>query len=171
GERSGELVRLAGDGVEAVGPWLSRFRSARILAVVLPTIVAVIVLVLDPWSVLILVVTGPVLVLLLVLIGRRGRDATARRAGELAWTSAHFLDVLRGLPTLKMFGRADEHATVIEAVGRRNAETTMDVLRTAFQTTLVLEWGATAAIALVAIEMSVRLMGGEVAFGSALALF
>jgi ATP-binding cassette, subfamily C, bacterial CydD len=170
GERSGDLVRLAGDGVESVGPWLSRFRSARILAVVVPTIVVLAVLALDPWSVLILVVTGPVLVLLLSLIGRRVRDATARREDELAWTSAHFLDVLRGLPTLKMFGRADEHATVIEAVGRRNAETTMDVLRTAFQTTLVLEWGATAATALVAIEVSVRLMGGEVAFAPALAV-
>jgi thiol reductant ABC exporter CydD subunit len=170
GERSGDLVRLAGDGVESVGPWLSRFRSARILAVVLPPIVAVAVLVLDPWSVLILVITGPVLVLLLSLIGRRVRDATARREGELAWTSAHFLDVLRGLPTLKMFGRAEEHAAVIEAVGRRNAESTMDVLRTAFQTTLVLEWGATAATALVAIEVSVRLMGGEVAFAPALAV-
>jgi len=169
-ERSGDLVRLAGDGVESVGSWLARFRPARILAVVVPTIVAVLVLVLDPWSVLVLIVTGPVLVLLLALIGRRVRDATARRERELAWTSAHFLDVLRGLPTLKMFGRAEEHATVIEAVGRRNAETTMDVLRTAFQTTLVLEWGATAATALVAIEVSVRLMGGEVAFGPALAV-
>ncbi len=169
-ERSGDLVRLAGDGVESVGPWLSRFRSARVLAVVLPTIVAVAVLVLDPWSVLILIVTGPALILLLSLIGRRVRDATARREHELAWTSAHFLDVLRGLPTLKMFGRAEEHATVIEAVGRRNAETTMDVLRTAFQTTLVLEWGATAATALVAIEVSVRLMGGEIAFAPALAV-
>jgi ATP-binding cassette, subfamily C, bacterial CydD len=170
GERSGDLVRLAGDGVESVGPWLSRFRSARILAVVLPVIVAVAVLVLDPWSVLILVITGPILVLLLSLIGRRVRDATARREDELAWTSAHFLDVLRGLPTLKMFGREEEHATVIEAVGRRNAETTMDVLRTAFQTTLVLEWGATAATALVAIEVSVRLMAGEVTFAPALAV-
>jgi ATP-binding cassette subfamily C protein CydD len=170
GERSGDLVRLAGDGVESLGPWLARFRPARISAVVVPVIVAVIVLVLDPWSVLILVVTGPALVLLLALIGGRVRDATARREQELAWTSAHFLDVLRGLPTLKMFGRAEEHATVIEAVGRRNAETTMDVLRTAFQTTLVLEWGATAAIALVAIEISVRLMGGEVAFAPALAV-
>ena len=170
GERAGELVRLVGDGVESVGPWLARFRPARITAAVIPPVVAAIVLALDPWSVLILVVAGPVLVVLLALIGRRVRDATARREGELAWTSAHFLDVLRGLPTLRIFGRADEHATVIEAVGRRNADTTMDVLRTAFQTTLVLEWGATAATALVAIEVSVRLMGGEIAFAHALAV-
>jgi ATP-binding cassette, subfamily C, bacterial CydD len=170
GERAGELVRLAGDGVESVGPWLARFRPARVMAAALPPVVAAIVLVLDPWSVLVLVVAGPVLMVLLTLIGRRVRDATARRERELAWTSAHFLDVLRGLPTLRMFGRANEHASVIEAVGRRNADTTMDILRTAFQTTLVLEWGATAATALVAIEVSVRLMSGEVAFAHALAV-
>jgi thiol reductant ABC exporter CydD subunit len=169
-ERAGDLVRSAGDGVESVDPWLARYRPARISAIVVPPIVAATVLALDPWSVVILVVTGPVLLVLVALIGRRVRDATARRECELAWTSGHFLDVLRGLPTLKMFGRAAEHATVIEAVGRRNAETTMDVLRTAFQTTLVLEWGSTAATALVAIEVSVRLMGGEVGFAPALAV-
>jgi len=169
-ERAGELVRLGGEGVENVGPFITRFRPARVSAVVLPPIVAVLVLVLDPWSVLVLVVAGPLLVLLLSLIGRRVRTATERRERELSWTSAYFLDVLRGLPTLKMFGRSSEQAGTIEAVGRRNADTTMDVLRTAFQTTLVLEWGATAATALVAIEMSVRLLGGDVAFARALAV-
>jgi ATP-binding cassette, subfamily C, bacterial CydD len=170
GERAGELVRLAGEGVESVGPLVTRFRPARLAASIVPPIVAVTVFVLDPWSVLILLVTGPLLVLLLALIGRRVRDATARREEELSWMSAHFLDVLRGLPTLKLFGRATEQAETIEAVGRRNAATTMDVLRTAFQTTLVLEWGATAATALVAVEVSVRLMDGAVPFARALAV-
>ena len=84
--------------------------------------------------------------------------------------NAHFLDVLRGLPTLKMFGRSAEQAETIRAVSRRQGSSTMDVLRTAFQTTLVLEWGATAATALVAIETSVRLMAGGLAFDRALAV-
>ena len=84
--------------------------------------------------------------------------------------NAHFLDVLRGLPTLKMFGRSAEQAETIRAVSSRQGSTTMDVLRTAFQTTLVLEWGATAATALVAIETSVRLMAGGIGFERALAV-
>ena len=84
--------------------------------------------------------------------------------------NAHFLDVLRGLPTLKMFGRSAEQAETIRAVSRRQGSSTMDVLRTAFQTTLVLEWGATAATALVAIETSVRLMAGGLTFERALAV-
>jgi thiol reductant ABC exporter CydD subunit len=169
-ERAGELVRLTGEGVESVGPYITRFRPARVLAFVIPPIVGLLVLILDPWSVLVLLVAGPLLVLLLSLIGRRVQTATVRRERELAWTSAYFLDVLRGLPTLKMFGRAAEQAETIRAVGRRNADTTMGVLRTAFQTTLVLEWGSVAATAFVAIEVSVRLMGGEVSFARALAV-
>jgi ATP-binding cassette subfamily C protein CydD len=113
---------------------------------------------------------GPVLVLLLGLIGRRVCDLAERREHELAWMNAHFLDVMRGLPTLKMFGRSAEQAATIRAVSRRQGSSTMDVLRTAFQTTLVLEWGATAATALVAIETSVRLMAGGLTFERALAV-
>ena len=131
---------------------------------------ASVVAVLDPWSVLILLIAGPMLVLLLGLIGRRVRDLAERREHELAWMNAHFLDVLRGLPTLKMFGRSAEQAETIRAVSRRQGSSTMDVLRTAFQTTLVLEWGATAATALVAIETSVRLMAGGLTFERALAV-
>jgi ATP-binding cassette, subfamily C, bacterial CydD len=170
GERTGELVHVLGDGVEALDGYAARFRPARTLAAVVPVVVALVVLAIDPWTVTILLVTGPALVLLLGLIGRRVRDQARRRERELGWMSAHFLDVLRGLTTLKLFGRSAEQADTIEAVGRSYGSATMDVLRTAFQTTLVLEWGATAATALVAIETSVRLMSGELAFGRALAV-
>ena len=170
GERTGELVHTLGESVEALDGYVARFRPARVLAAVVPVVVGLVVLAIDPWTVTILLVTGPVLVLLLGLIGRRIRDLTNRRERELAWMSAHFLDVLRGLTTLKLFGRSAEQADTIEAVAKRFGSATMDVLRTAFQTTLVLEWGATAATALVAIEASVRLMAGELAFGRALAV-
>src|SRR5262245_6232880 len=170
GERTGELVHTLGEGVEALDGYIARFRPARALAALVPLVVALVVLAIDPWTVTILLVTGPVLLLLLSLIGRRVRDQTRRRERELGWMSAHFLDVLRGLTTLKLFGRSAEQADTIAVIGRRYGSATMDVLRTAFQTTLVLEWGATAATALVAIEASVRLMSGELAFGRALAL-
>ena len=170
GERTGELVHTVGEGVEALDGYVTRFRPARTLAAIVPVAVGLVVLAIDPWTLTILLVTGPVLVLLLGLIGRRIRDRARSRERELAWMSAHFLDVLRGLTTLKLFGRSAEQAETIEAVGRRYGSTTMDVLRTAFQTTLVLEWGATAATALVAIEASVRLMAGELSFERALAV-
>jgi ATP-binding cassette, subfamily C, bacterial CydD len=170
GERIGDLVHTAGEGVETLDPYVMRYVPARALAVLVPILVAAVVFVLDPWTVPILLIAGPVLVLFLGLIGRRVRDLTERRERELAWMNAHFLDVLRGLATLKMFGRSAEQAETIRAVSRRQGSSTMDVLRTAFQTTLVLEWGATAATALVAIETSVRLMAGGLAFERALAV-
>jgi len=170
GRRTGELVHTIGEGVEALEGYMTRFRPARALAMAVPVVVGLVVLLIDPWTVTILLVTGPFLVLLLGLIGRRVRDQTRRRERELGLMTGHFLDVLRGLTTLKLFGRSAEQADTIEAVGRRYGSATMDVLRTAFQTTLVLEWGATAATALVAIEASVRLMDGELSFGRALAV-
>jgi ATP-binding cassette subfamily C protein CydD len=169
GERAGELVHTAGEAVEALDAYVTGFRRAQLLAVILPALVAAIVLALDPVAAVILLAAWPVLVLLLALIGVRVRDGAAQRERELAWLSAHFLDVLRGLPTLRMFGRGEEHGATIEAVSRRLGATTMDVLRTAFQASLVLEWGATGATALVAIEASVRLMAGGLGFGHALA--
>ena len=169
-ERTGELVYAAGEGVETIDAFATRYAPARLLVVIVPALVAGVVFVLDPWTVLILLIAGPFLLLLMALIGRRVRDLTGRRERELAWLNAHFLDVLRGLPTLKMFGRSAEQAETIESVSRRLGSTTMDVLSTAFQTTLVLEWGATAATALVAIETSVRLMAGGLAFERALAV-
>jgi ATP-binding cassette subfamily C protein CydD len=169
-ERTGELVYAAGEGVETIDAFAARYAPARLLVVIVPALVAAVVFVLDPWTVLILLIAGPFLLLLMALIGRRVRDLTGRRERELAWLNAHFLDVLRGLPTLKMFGRSAEQAETIESVSRRHGSTTMDVLSTAFQTTLVLEWGATAATALVAIETSVRLMSGGLPFERALAV-
>jgi ATP-binding cassette subfamily C protein CydD len=169
-ERTGELVYAAGEGVETLDAYVTRYAPAVSLAVIGPVLVAAVALLLDRWSFLVLLVAGPFLLLLLGLIGRRVRDLTQRRERELAWMSAHFLDVVRGLPTLKMFGRSAEQADTIESVSRSHGDTTMDVLRTAFQSTLVLEWGATAAIALVAIETSVRLMAGSLGFGRALAV-
>ena len=169
GQRAGALVHTAVGTGEALGEYVVGYRRARLLAGIVPALTAVLVVAVDPVAALVLAAAFPVLVLLLALIGGRVRAAAERRERELAWLGAHFLDVIRGLPTLRMFGRSGEQAATIEAVGGRFGSATMDVLRTAFQASLVLEWGATGATALVAIEASVRLMSGALAFDHALA--
>jgi ATP-binding cassette, subfamily C, bacterial CydD len=128
------------------------------------------VLLIDPPTALVLLLTGPVLVLLLAVIGGRTRIVSGRRALELRWLGAFFLDMLQGLATLRMFGRGREQVETIRAVSRQYGETTMDVLRTAFQTALVLEWGAAVATAVVAVEVSLRLIDGQMPFDRALAV-
>jgi ATP-binding cassette subfamily C protein CydD len=168
GERTGELVHVTMEGVEALDEYISRYQAARLLAGLVPVLVCGVIFVVDPWTLPILLFAGPVLLVLLALIGGRTRELTQRRFSEMSWMSAHFLDMLQGLTTLKLFGRSKEQAATIETISLRYGNTTMDVLRTAFQSSLVLEWGATAATALVAIEVSVRLMAGQLAFGRAL---
>jgi ATP-binding cassette subfamily C protein CydD len=93
-----------------------------------------------------------------------------RRFAELRWMSGYFLDMLRGIATLKMFGRSAEQIDNMRTISGRYGETTLEVLRSAFQTGLVLDWAGAVAMALVAVEVSLRLMEGALSFDRALAL-
>lgn len=170
GERSGELVNIAVEGIETLDAYITQYLPARALAVLLPLLVLLAVFLIDPWTTLVLIFTGPMLLLLLALIGGRTKAITERRFMELSWLSAFFLDILQGLTTLKLFGRSREQAATIEEISRHYGKTTMQVLATAFQTSLVMEWAATAATAMVALEASLRLMSGAIGFDQALAV-
>jgi thiol reductant ABC exporter CydD subunit len=169
-ERTGEVAGTVGAGVDALHDHVTRFVPAAAMAVVGPVLVFVAIAVLDPWTTLILLFTGPMLILLLAVIGRRTRALTERRFDELGWLSAFYLDMIRGLPTLKAFRRSRDGADTIEDVSRRFGDTTMEVLRTAFQTSLVMEWAATAATALVAVQVSFRMIEAGLPFGTGLAV-
>ena len=170
GERSGEISGVLIGGLEAIDEYVTQFLPARWLAMIVPLLVLLLVLLLDPPSVLVLLFTGPLLLLLLVVIGGRTRSVTEQRFVEMRALSAFFLDVLQGIATLKMFGRSREQVDNLRRISRRYGDATMDVLRTAFQTSLVLEWGATIAIALVAVEIGLRLLEGSIPFERALAV-
>lgn len=158
-----------GPGVEALDDYVAQFVPALVVAAVGPLLVFGVVLALDPLSSLVLLFAGPMMVLLLALIGRRTRDLTALRLAEMTWLHQFFLDLLLGLRPLAAANRAEDAADAIDEVGRRHGATTMDVLRTAFQTSLVLEWAATAATALVAVTVSFRMIDGDLSFRVGLA--
>lgn len=170
GERVGEVSATIGDGVEALHDYVTKYVPAAALGLVGPLLVFATILVLDPWTTLILLFTGPMLVLLLAVIGGRTRALTRHRLDELGWLSAFYLDMIRGLGTLKAFGRSRQGQEMIERASRRLGDTTMQVLRTAFQTSLVMEWAATAATALVAVEVSFRMIAADLPFAAALAV-
>ena len=169
-ERAGELVSTLGEGVEGLDEYITQYTPAFFLAVINPLLIFAAVLLLDPATTLILLFAGPMLVLLLALIGGQAQRLTQQRFAELSWMSAFFLDLLQGLPTLKLFGRSQEQAANIERISRRYGDTTLQVLATAFQSSLVMEWAATAATAMVALEVSLRLVAGSIAFAPGLAV-
>lgn len=159
---------LLGPGIDSLDDYVAKFLPARSVAAVLPIVVFLTIGLLDPWTLLILIFAGPMLILLLAVIGSRTRELSEQRFRELGWLRSFYLDMVRGIPTLKVFGRASESVTAIEDVSDRFGRTTMSVLRTAFQTSLVIEWAATAATALVAVQVSFRLVEGNMGFGAAL---
>ena len=167
-ERSGELVHTLVEGVESLDEYITGYQPARILAGLIPVLILSIVMLLDPLTVLVLLFAGPMLLVLLAVIGARTRELSRRRFLEMSWMSAHFLDMVQGLTTLKMFGRSREQVETIEDISQDFAKSTMKVLRTAFQTSLMLEWAAVGATAFVALEVSLRLMQGGLPFDKAL---
>ena len=114
-ERSGELASTLVNGLEGLDGWMTSYLPARSLAAAVPLLVLGVVLVIDPPTALVLVFTGPVLLLLLALIGGRTRAISERRFAELRWMSAYFVDMLRGIATLKAFGRSAEQVGTMRA--------------------------------------------------------
>ncbi len=161
---------LLGPGVDSLDDYITKYLPARSLATVIPLVVFLTIGVLDPWTLLILLFAGPMLILLLAVIGSRTRALADQRFRELGWLRSFYLDMVRGIPTLKVFGRASESVSTIEEISDRFGRTTMSVLRTAFQTSLVIEWAATAATALVAVQVSFRMIDGDIGFATALAV-
>ena len=168
GTGTGTDSTLLGPGVDALDEYVTAFLPARTLATLVPVFVFVAIGFLDPWTLVVLLFAGPMLILLLAVIGSRTRALADQRFRELGWLRSFYLDMVRGIPTLKAFGRANESVVSIEEISDRFGRTTMGVLRTAFQTSLVIEWAATAATALVAIQVSFRMIDGKIGFATAL---
>jgi len=165
---SGADATLLGPGIDALDDHLCRYRPARVTATIVPPVVVVVMAVLDPISMAILLFTGPMLIALLALVGARTRVLAERRLHELGRLRHLHLDMVSGVPVLRIFGRATDGAARLGEASERYGRTTMDVLRTAFQTSLVIEWAATAATALVAVQVGLRLTAGHLGFGAAL---
>ena len=140
------------------------------LACVVPVAVLAVVAALDPISAGILLLTLPLVPLFMWLVGRYTAQRAQERWQALAVLSAHFLDVVRGLPTLRAFNRGAAQKERLERVGDEYRRATMGTLRVAFLSGAVLELAATLGVALVAVTVGVRLVDGSIPFETALAV-
>ena len=167
-ERTGELVTLLGDGVEALDAYVGAYLPQLALAAVIPLTVAAAVLSRDLLSGVVLVLTAPLIPMFMVLIGRIA-DARARRQWlDLTRMSAFYLDTIQGLTTLKVLGRARRQLEAVRDIGEAFRSSSMAVLRIAFLSALTLELVATLSVAVVAVEIGLRLLGGGLDFAAAL---
>jgi len=170
GERAGELITTVVEGIESLEEYFSKYLPQLLLAAGIPLLILVFVFPLDWKSGLILLVTGPLIPVFMMLIGKLAEKKALYQFQSLSWMSAHFLDVLQGITTLKVFGRAKDQIRVIERVSDSFRKATLSVLRIAFLSALVLEFLATMSTALVAVTIGLRLVNGTLSFSEGLFL-
>jgi ATP-binding cassette subfamily C protein CydD len=168
GHQTGEITTLGTRGLDALDPYFARYLPQLLLGCLVPLAVLARVTSADWISGLIIAATLPLIPLFAMLVGLHTRARTERQWRILAGLGGHFLDVIEGLPTLKVFGRAKAQADVIRRVTGEHRTATMAALRVAFLSALVLELAAALATALVAVEVGLRLLAGHIGYETAL---
>src|SRR5881396_543178 len=168
GAETGEIAATAVQGIDGLETYFARYLPQVVLACVVPVAVLVWVAAIDLTTAGIMLLTLPLVPVFMWLIGRYTEERTRERWLALRLLSTHFLDVVRGLPTLRAFNRGRQQAAALDEIGERYRRTTIGTLRVAFLSGAVLELAATLGVALVAVTAGVRLVEGGLGFQAGL---
>ncbi|MBA3490083.1 MAG: thiol reductant ABC exporter subunit CydD, partial [Longispora sp.] len=160
-QRSTDLATLATRGINALDDYFAKYLPQLILAVITPLAILAVVTPTDHLAGITIAVTLPLIPIFMALIGLATSAATSRRWETLNRLGHHFLDVIAGLPTLKIFGRAHAQTNTIATITHSYRRATMETLRLAFLSALALELLATLSVALVAVGIGLRLVNGN----------
>ncbi|MET7423663.1 thiol reductant ABC exporter subunit CydD [Dactylosporangium sp. NPDC005555] len=168
GTGTGEVATLATRGLDALDAYFARYLPHLVLAALVPVVVLARIAPADLVAAGTIAVTLPLIPVFMALVGMHTETANRRQFRLLARLSHHFLDVVAGLPTLRIFGRAKRQAGIIARISAEQRATTMRTLRVAFLSSLVLELLATLSVALVAVGIGLRLVDGSLGLATAL---
>lgn len=160
--RTGEITQLATGGVDALDPYFARYLPQVVLTAIISPLFVVVVWATDWISGVVLVLTLPIVLLFMVLAGLSVQRRTDDQWRTLERLSNHFLDVVDGLTTLRVFGRARAQRRAVQSVTQEYRRTTMGVLRLSFLSSFVLELFASLSVAIVAVQVGLRLIGGSI---------
>ncbi len=169
-EKSGDLVLTATEGIEKLDGYYRDYLPGLFTALFLPLLILLVVLPLDLLTFVVLLITAPFIPFFMALIGMAAGALAKRQFFEMRYLSAHFMDVMQGLTTLKLFNRSQFQVHTIRRITDQFREATMRVLRVAFISAFTLEMLATLSVAIVAVEIGVRLLNGGIDFEHALFL-
>ena len=167
-QRTGELAILATRGIDALDGYFSLYLPQLFLAAIVPVTIVVVVLWNDWISAAIIAFTIPLIPLFMALVGAATKERMDSQFRILERLAGHFVDVVAGLPTLKVFGRAKAQAQAIGEITERYRRAALGTLRITFLSSLILELVATISVALVAVAIGLRLLGGELDLRTAL---
>lgn len=159
GKASGELASAVVDQVEALDGFFAKYLPAMAAAAMLPVAFSVVLLPVDVIAGLVLLITAPLIPLFMALVGWGAQGASRRHLRAFARLSGFFADRLRGLSTLKLYGRAQAEAQSVVAASDALRQRTMSVLRIAFLSSAVLEFFAALGVAGVAVYIGLTYLG------------
>ncbi len=160
-QASGDLITRLVDGIDAVLAYFARYLPQIGSAVLVPCVVLACAFPVDWLSGLVLALTAPLIPLFMVLVGRAAGRASEQRHDQLRQLGVAFVDALGGLVTLRQLGAAERFAQRLEQENEAYRALTMQVLRVAFLSALVLEFFAMVSIAVVAVLIGFRLLWGD----------
>lgn len=161
---TGKRVSLYMDVVDEMDSYFSTYLPQLVQTMIVPVMILVTVFTQNIYSGIIMLVTAPLIPVFMILIGGHSEKKAGVQMAKLQSFSGHFLDTLRGVMTLKLFGRTNVQRGVIKEKSIAFREATMDVLKIAFLSALMLEILATIATAMIAVEVGLRLVFGHLAF-------
>jgi ATP-binding cassette subfamily C protein CydCD len=161
GHASGEVVALATRGLDSLDAYFGRYLPQAVLAMIVPLVVIACLATADLVATLTVALTIPLIPFFMALIGSYTVRRRQRRWDALARLSGHFLDVVTGLPTLRVFGRSAAQLGRLERVTNDYRRESMATLRVAFLSAFALELAATLSVALVAVGVGLRLVDGS----------
>ncbi|MEM9516472.1 MAG: ABC transporter transmembrane domain-containing protein, partial [Actinomycetota bacterium] len=168
GGLGGREATVATAGVDQLEPYVRTYLPALTQAVVLPLAAGLRIAMADWVSAAIVLVTVPLIPVFMILIGRLTERRARRSWAVLQRLGSHFLDVLEGLPTLRLFGRARAQAQQVQSVSDEYRTATMGTLRVAMLSALALELLATLSVAVIAVAIGLRLLGGGLTLATGL---
>lgn len=170
GQRTGELTTAAVEGIEALDVYFSQYLPQLVITALVPISILFFVFPIDLLTGFVFFITAPLIPFFMIIIGKGAEIVTKRQYDTLQLLSAHFLDSLQGLTTLKLFGQSKGQAKNIAQISEQYRDTTLKVLRITFLSALALELLATISTAVVAVEIGFRLLYGFMDFQPALFL-
>lgn len=156
--QSGQKVSTMMDAVDGVDGFFSQYIPQRIQTTIVPLILLITIFTEHVYTGLIMVVTAPFIPLFMAIIGVMTKKKSEKQMDKLTAFSGRFLDTLQGLPTLKLLGKGKQQKEGIKSSSLDFREATMDVLKTAFLSSLMLEFISMLSIGLIALEVGLRLV-------------
>ena len=158
---SGTLITLVTQGLDSLDGYFAKYLPQLMMAVGVPLVVGVAILTQDLQSTLIIVITIPLIPIFMILIGLATQKQVDRRFLVESRLANHFADLVAGLPTLQVFGRARAQLIGLRRTEAAHRTETMKTLRLAFLSSFVLELLSTISVALVAVSMGMRVVAGD----------